>query len=87
MTFQPCRPATIKLLPYGGAPFRMASSFLTMQILLRGLDSLDGLDQHGGDLEQVAADAVVGDLEDGSSLVLVHGDDALGILHSHQTVL
>ena len=21
MTFEPCRPATIKLLPYGGAPF------------------------------------------------------------------
>ena len=27
MTFQPCRPATIKLLPYERAPFWMASFF------------------------------------------------------------
>ena len=33
MTFQPCRPATIKLLPYGGAPFRYSSlSFLSYSI-------------------------------------------------------
>ena len=50
--------------------------------LLGSLSSLDGLDQHGGDLEQVAADAVVGDLEDRSGLALVHRDDALGILHT-----
>ena len=52
------------------------------ELLLGSLSSLDGLDQHGGDLEQVAADAVVGDLEDGSGLALGHRDDALGILHT-----
>ena len=62
--------------PTDGAPLDRSLS------LLGGLGSLDGLDQHGGDLEQVAADAVVGDLEDGSGVVLVHGDDALGVLHT-----
>ena len=62
--------------PSDGAPLDRSLS------LLGGLGSLDGLDQHGGDLEQVAADAVIGDLEDGSGVVFVHGDDALGILHT-----
>ena len=51
-------------------------------LLLGSLGGLDGLDQLGNDLEQVAGDAVVGNLEDGSGLVLVDGDDALGILHA-----
>ena len=50
--------------------------------LLGSLGGLDGLDQLGDDLEQVAGDAVIGNLEDGSGLVLVDGDDALGILHT-----
>ena len=50
--------------------------------LLRSLDCADSLGQHGNDLEQVAADAIVGDLKDGSSLVLVDSDDALGVLHT-----
>ena len=48
-------------------------------MLLRSLGSLDGLDQLGNDLEQVAHDTVVSHLEDGSGIVLVHGDDALEI--------
>ena len=59
----------------------MALFYCFRKLLLRGLGSLDSLDQHGSDLEQVAADAVVSDLEDGSGVVLVDGDDALGILH------
>ena len=43
---------------------------------------LDLLDQLGHDLEQVAHDAVVCNTEDGSTLVLVDGDDALRILHT-----
>lgn len=31
MTFQPCRPATIKLLPYGGAPFWGCSAAFALQ--------------------------------------------------------
>ena len=60
----------------------MALFYCFRKPLLRGLGSLDGLDQHGSDLEQVAADAIVSDLEDGSGVVLVDGDDALGILHA-----
>ena len=40
------------------------------KLLLRGLGGADSLDQHRGDLEQVAADAVVSDLKDGSGVVL-----------------
>ena len=36
----------------------------------------------GVDLEQVAADAVVGDLEDRRGVVLVDRDDALGLAHT-----
>ena len=32
MTFQPCRPATIKLLPYGGAPFGNTCFFIVRRI-------------------------------------------------------
>ena len=31
MTFQLCRPATIKLLPYGGAPFGGGSAAFALQ--------------------------------------------------------
>ena len=50
--------------------------------LLGSLGGLNGLDQLGNNLEQVALDAVVGALEDGGVAVLVDGDDALGILHA-----
>ena len=53
-----------------------------MSILLARLRGLEGLDQHRGDLEQVAADAVVGDLEDRRGVVLVDRDDALGLAHT-----
>ena len=53
-----------------------------MSILFARLRGLEGLDQHRGDLEQVAADAVVGDLEDRRGLVLVDRDDALGLAHT-----
>ena len=43
---------------------------------------LDLLDQLRHDLEQIAHDAVVSNAEDGSTLVLVDGDDALRILHA-----
>jgi len=49
--------------------------------LLGGLGVADGLGQQGGDLEQVAADAVVRDLEHRRRVVFVHRDDALRILH------
>ena len=59
------------------------TSFCSLgKLLLRGLGGADSLDQHRGDLEQVAADAVVSDLKDGSGVVLVDGNDALGILHA-----
>ena len=32
MTFQPCRPATIKLLPYGGAPLWSSLFFLSRKL-------------------------------------------------------
>ena len=41
------------------------------KILLRSLGSLDGIDEQGSDLEQVAADAVVRDLENGGGVVPV----------------
>ena len=44
------------------------------ETLLGSLGGLDGLDQLGNDLEQVAGDAVIGNLEDGSGVVLVDGD-------------
>ena len=39
-------------------------------------------DRLGNDLEQIADDTVVSHLEDGGGVVLVHGDDALGVLHT-----
>ena len=36
MTFQPCRPATIKLLPYGGAPFDNACCECFFKYLKKG---------------------------------------------------
>ena len=53
-----------------------------MGVLLGSLGSLDGLDQLGNDLEQVTHDTVISHLEDGSGIVLVHSDDALGVLHT-----
>ena len=49
---------------------------------LSDLGGLNGLNEHGSDLEQIARDAVVGNLKDGRSGVLVHRNDALGILHA-----
>ncbi len=46
------------------------------------LSSLDGLDQLRNNLEQVAGDTVISHLKDGSGSILVHSDDALGILHT-----
>ena len=69
----------IWLMPLCGGALRCP---LFLSILLARLRGLEGLDQHRGDLEQVAADAVVGDLEDGSGIVLVDRDDALGLAHT-----
>ena len=44
--------------------------------------SLESVDHHGNNLEQVAADAVVSNFEDGSGVVLVDSDDALGVRHT-----
>ena len=65
--------------PYEESPLRCP---LFLSILLARLRGLEGLDQHRGDLEQVAADAVVGDLEDRRGVVLVDRDDALGLAHT-----
>ena len=46
------------------------------------LGSFDLLDELGNDLVQIADDAVGGNIEDGGVLVLVDGDDVLGILHT-----
>src|SRR5699024_7554279 len=46
------------------------------------LTGVDGPGELRGDVEQVADDAVVRDLEDRGLLVLVHRDDRLGRLHS-----
>lgn len=46
------------------------------------LGGLEGFDELGDDFEQIAGDTVVRHLEDRNGLVLVHGDDALGILHT-----
>ena len=70
-------------MPRRGSPAgHMRLIFEYAGALLRGLGSADSLREHGGDLEQVAADAVVGNLEDGSGVVLVHRNDALRILHT-----
>src|SRR6476646_10596955 len=55
------------------APFRRTSSL-----------SLERLDHGGNDFEQVADDAVLGDLEDRRVGVLVDGDDGLAALHADQ---
>ncbi len=47
-------------------------------------DDLELLGQLGHDLEQVADQADVGDLEDRRFLVLVDGDDDFGILHPRE---
>ena len=46
------------------------------------LGSFDLLDQFGNDLVQITDDAVGGNIEDGGVLVLVDGDDGLGVLHA-----
>ena len=53
-------------------------------LLLGSLRGLDGLNEHGRDLEQVTADAIVGNLKDGGGVVLVDSDDAFGVLHTGQ---
>ena len=50
--------------------------------LFSGLGCLDLLDELRHNLEQIADDAVICHTEDGCRLVLVDGDDALGILHT-----
>ena len=60
MTFQPYRPVTIQLLPYGGGPFGPAllkrrkplAGQFPVKMLLRadgGADHAGGVPQHGGD--------------------------------------
>src|SRR5207342_403964 len=49
---------------------------------LRSADLLELLGKLRHDLEQVADQADVGDLEDGRFLILVDGDDRLAILHA-----
>src|SRR5574344_790571 len=56
--------------------------FDAVERLLARRGSLEGFGEHRGDLEQVAADTVVGDLEDWGGLVLVDRDDALGLGHT-----
>ena len=46
------------------------------------LGGLDLLDEFGNDLVQIADDSVGGNVEDGGVLVLVDGDDVLGVLHT-----
>ena len=58
------------------------SVYAEMRPLLSSLSSLDGLDHHRNNLEQVAADAVISYVEDRSRLRLVNCDDAAGILHT-----
>ena len=48
--------------------------------------ALQGLDQLGQDLVDVADDAEVGDREDRRLLVLVDGDDVLRALHAHHVL-
>ena len=53
-----------------------------LQWLLLGQFLLDQLGQGGNDLEEVAHDAVVRDVEDGSGLILVDGNDKIGFFHA-----
>ena len=46
------------------------------------LFGFERLDHHRNDLKEIAADAVVGSLKDGSGFVLIDRNDALGILHT-----
>ena len=47
---------------------------------------LQSLRQHGDNLVQVSNDAEVGDAEDGGKLVLVDGDDEVGLFHTGQVL-
>ena len=47
-------------------------------------DLLEALEKQRNDLEQIAADAVIGNLKDGSVLVLVDSNDTFGILHTRK---
>ena len=51
-----------------------------MLVLLGSLGGLNGVDEHGHDLEQVALDAVVGGLEDGGVAVLVDGEGKIDFI-------
>ena len=54
----------------------MRTTFYTVKHrLLLSLESLELLDHHGSYLEEVAYDAVVSNLKDGSCIVLVNSDD------------
>ena len=47
---------------------------------------LQSLRQHGDNLVQVSNDAEVSDAEDGCELVLVDGDDEVGLFHTGQVL-
>ena len=53
MTFQPCRPATIKLLPYEGAPFGTGLAFCVV-MRRRELGGQSGLQPGADDLHCLA---------------------------------
>ena len=70
----PCRRAAKR-----AAPLRVRPLNEQQKLCLGGLDLLD---QFGNDLVQVANDAIGSNAEDGGILILVDGDDGLGILHA-----
>src|SRR6476646_5154821 len=81
--------------PAGGQPFTAsglhsasADNRLLLSFLLGSLvqEVLELLGQEGGDLEEVADDAVVGDLEDRGLRVLVDGADHLRGAHAGQVL-
>ena len=47
---------------------------------------LQSLRQHGDNLVQISDDAEVGDAEDGRELVLVDGDDEVGLFHAGEVL-
>ena len=70
----PCRRAAKR-----AAPLRVRPLNEQQKLCLGGFDLLD---QFGNDLVQVANDAIGSNAEDGGILILVDGDDGLGILHA-----
>src|SRR6185295_13298812 len=64
---------------------RRGAAFLRGRSALR-LDLAHGLRERGHDLERVADDAVVGDLEDRRLRILVDRDDDLRRLHAREVL-